>query len=261
MSPCTDPLPDFTNFSYRIVTPPNQPKGRSWEKLKECERRLALYRWAERLNAPPEGTHYLSNPSYEEFLNDCLSAFLMALEAALQFTGDQLEKRKAIPKKYDKKTKKFVEIRFGEWLRNRPSHDRHMRGLRTLRHFAGHVKMKPVNWGYVLIAEVRDLTRIAGSQQEIKPTATRRTDGYRWTLPQLTRAELKELSIPELNFKAFRKFNNATKSKLPKPAKLPKNLEDLRVWNKLVFIHHADTILEHGLRQAQKILLQAEKLL
>jgi hypothetical protein len=86
MSTGSDPLPDFTNFSYSIVNPPELAKGQGWEKLKECERRLALYRWAERLNAPPKGTHILGRPPNKVFLDDCLSAFLMTLEAALQLS-------------------------------------------------------------------------------------------------------------------------------------------------------------------------------
>jgi hypothetical protein len=42
MSTCSDPLPDFTHFSYSFVSPPAQPKGRGWEQLKECERRIRI---------------------------------------------------------------------------------------------------------------------------------------------------------------------------------------------------------------------------
>jgi hypothetical protein len=114
MPTCSNPLPDFTNFSYSIVHPPEPAKGQGWDKLKECERRLALYRWAEHLNAPPaEGTDYLGRPPHQVFVEDCLSAFLMALEAALQFTGDQLEKRKVVLKKNQKNKKKCQVIFFG----------------------------------------------------------------------------------------------------------------------------------------------------
>jgi len=238
MPTCSDPLPDFTNFSYSLVNPPEPAKGLGWDKLKECERRLALYRWAERLNAPLEGTHYLGRPPQQVFLDDCLSAFLMTFKAALQFTGESLEHSGAIP-----------DRGFSSWLRKRRAYDRYMRGLRTLRHFAAHVEMKPVKWGFVIIAHARDWTVIAGSHQATEPPVTESPGGYRWTLPQLTRADLEKLDTPELNFKAFR------------AAKLPRNLKDLRAWNKLVFMHKAETILEHGLRQAQVILLAAEKLL
>ena len=255
MTTDTNPLPDFTNFSYKIVTPSDPVKGRGWDKLKECERRLALYRWAERLNAPPEGTQHLPRPPHQVFLDDCLSAFLMTLEATLQFTGDQLQKQKVSLKKYDKKKKKLVVIRFEEWLRNRPSHDRYMRGLRALRHFAAHVEIKPVRRGVNIRAEKSVEARPGWHQ------VTESTISHRWSLPQLTRAELTALKKPELNFKAFRNFNKAKKSKPPKSPKLPKDLEGLRVWNRLVFIHEAGEILEHSLRQAQAILLEAERLL
>jgi hypothetical protein len=97
MSICSDPLPDFTHFSYNVVSPPAQPKGRGWEKLKEGERRLALYQWAERLSMPHGPQQHLPMPQHRVFLNDYLSAFLMTYEAALQFTGDQLEERGIIP--------------------------------------------------------------------------------------------------------------------------------------------------------------------
>jgi hypothetical protein len=168
----------------------------------------------------------------------------MTLEAALQFTGESLEHSGAIP-----------DRGFSSWLRKQRAYDRYMRGLRTLRHFAAHVEMKPVEWGYVLFVPARDMTVIAGSHQVTKPMATERTGGYRWTLPQLTRTDLEKLNTPELNFKAFRAAKHS------RPPKLPRNLKDLRAWNKLVFMHEAGTILEHGLRQAQVILLSAEKLL
>ena len=139
MSTCPNPLPDFINLQYVIVTPPKRPKGRGWEKLKECERRLALYQWAEELNTPPEGTRVLGNPPNKVFLNDCLTAFLMALEAALEFTGNALE-RKGVILKYE----------FGSWLRKQQAHDCQLRGLRTLRHLTAHVEIKPVRVGVTI---------------------------------------------------------------------------------------------------------------
>ena len=188
MPTCSDPLADFTNFSYSLVNPPEPAKGRGWDKLKECERRPALYRWAERLNAPPEGTHHLPRPPHQVFLDDCLGAFLMTLEAALQYTGQQLEDCKAIPKGS-----------LNVWLRKQRAHDRYMRGLRTLRHFAAHVEMKPVRRG----ANVSS----SGTAVQIRPNywqITEPTISHRWSLPQLTRADLEKLDTPELNFKAIR---------------------------------------------------------
>jgi hypothetical protein len=202
----SDPLPDFTNFSYSLVNPPTHSKGHGWDKLKECERRLALYRWAERLNDP-------RRPQQRVFLDDCLSAFLLTLEAAFQFVGAQLKQHRAIRG-------------LNAWLRQLPEYDLHVRGLGTLRHFAAHVEIKPAPSAIVLV--------IGGSLPDgtSATTVTRR-----WLLPQLGQADLQKLREPPL-----------------KP-------EDLPGWNTLVQSHDGTSILEHGLRQAQAILLAAEKLL
>lgn len=52
MSLLPNPLPDFDNFAYSIVLPPTQPKGSAWDKLRECERRLAMFKWADSINDP-----------------------------------------------------------------------------------------------------------------------------------------------------------------------------------------------------------------
>jgi len=253
MTPCTDPLPDFTKFSYNIVTPPKRPKGRGWEKLKECERRLALYRWAEQLNAPPKGTRVLGNPPNKVFLDDCLSAFLMALEAALEFTGNSLERKGVIPKHG-----------FGSWLRKQQAHDCQIRGLRTLRHLTAHIEIKPVSPGVTFIAPARSMAVIAGRPEVSKPPPAEGRIERRWGLPVLTRADLKKLESPALDFDDLKKYQKglqaAQKSNTPTIPQLPRNLKDLQSWNKIVF-DKAGTILEHGLRQAQAILLEAEKLL
>jgi hypothetical protein len=257
MPSCSDPLPDFTNFSYSIVNPPEPAKGRGWDKLKECERRLALYRWAEHLNAPPKGTHILGEPPNKVFLDDCLGAFLMTLEAALQYTEDQFEKCGV-----ELRDRKSNKIGFSDWLRKQRAHDRYMRGLRTLRHFAAHVEIKSIRVGVTFIAPARPMAAIAGRPEVPEPPDAKGGIAHRWGLPHLTRADLETLKTPLLNFGAFRKYRNAVKkSKSSLPPKLPRNLKDLRAWNKIVFLHEAGTILEHGLRQAQAILLTAEKLL
>jgi hypothetical protein len=67
MTTCSDPLPDFTKFQYVIVTPPKRPKGKGWEKLKECERRQVLiqfliqgYRRLSRIRASAVVNHQLT---------------------------------------------------------------------------------------------------------------------------------------------------------------------------------------------------------
>jgi hypothetical protein len=162
----------------------------------------------------------------------------MPLEAALQFMGQSLEHRGVISRHG-----------LNTWLRKRRAHDRYMRGLRTLRHFAAHVEIKPARAGVYVRAE---------KSVEVRPgwhRVTESTISHRWLLPQLTRADLAKLDTSELNFKALKA------AKTSRAPKAPRALKDLRAWNKLVVIHDAGTILEHGLRQAQAILLAAERLL
>ena len=80
-----EPLPDFTHCSYRIVRLPPTPKGRGWDKLQECERPLAMYQWVQDLNNPHELN--IQPPQHEVLLDDCLSAFLMTLEAPFSLLG------------------------------------------------------------------------------------------------------------------------------------------------------------------------------
>jgi hypothetical protein len=75
---------------------------------------------------------------------------------------------------------------------------------------------------------------------EIRPqywVITEQTLSHRWLLPIVDLTDLKKLRTPELT-----------------PADLPD-------WDTLRSKHDAASILEHGVRQAQKILLEAEKLL
>jgi hypothetical protein len=170
----TLPLPDFTNFTYILVSPPAYPKGLGWDKLRECERRLAWYRWAERLDEAITPTRHLPQRRYRVILGDCLSAFLMTLEAALQHVGDQLEHCGKIPIHGT-----------AAWLRGLPEHDLQMQGLRTLRHFTAHVEIKPA-WVRV------DL--MLGKPEEDPSIIT----SQKWLLPELTPADLAKLRTPEL---------------------------------------------------------------
>jgi len=221
----TDPLPDFDSFSYNFVSLIGPRKGRGWEKLKECERRLTMYRWAERRTMPQGPQQHLPLPRNRVFLDDCLSAFLMALEAALQHTEDQLTDSK----------RRVIHVGFNQWLSSLPAYDLQMRGLRTLRHFAGHVEIKPLGRGF-------NVELLADKAVEVGPgwiRATESTATHSWLLPRLDLIDLQKLARSPLT-----------------PADLPD-------WNTLVGnpINDAASILEHGLRQAQAILLEAEKLL
>jgi hypothetical protein len=101
---------------------------------------------------------------------------------------------------------------------------------------------------------------ITGSHQVTEPTITESTGGcgYRWTLPMMTRADLEKLRTPELDHDVTKTLK---KAKATKSITKPIALKDLQAWNKLVRQHEAGEILEHGLRQAQAILLVAERLL
>lgn len=201
-------LPDFDRFQYCIVTPPLTAKARGWDKLQEAERRLRLYRWAEDLNDPRQ-------PQQRVFLDDCLTAFLLSFEAALQFVGDQLNERKGDP------NRSF----FATWLGNLEAYDLQVRGLRTLRHFAAHVEIKPAESEIVAIAGRR-----SGG---LSATSVSR----RWRLPQLDSHDLARLTSRPL----------------------PPN--DLQSWNALAARTDVAEILEHGLEQAERILLEAETIL
>jgi hypothetical protein len=159
----------------------------------------------------------------------------------------------------------LLNVGFREWLRKQRAHDYHIRGLRILRHFAAHVEIKPVRVGVTFIAPARPTAVIAGRHEVTKPPDAEEGIAHRWGLPHLTRADLEKLDAPLLNFEAFRKYRKALhaakKSKSPILPKLPRNLKDLQAWNKIVFLHQAGTILEHGLRQTQASLLAAERLL
>lgn len=116
------PLPDYEHFPYKF-SPPKLPNELvAWAKLRECERRVATYTWAESNND-------ISNPQYRVLLNDALSALLMTIEAVFQllklecFSGT-----------------KELEA----WLTLQHEYDVLLRGLRTLRHLEAHVESKPV---------------------------------------------------------------------------------------------------------------------
>jgi hypothetical protein len=107
-----------------------------------------------------------------------------------------------------------------------------MKGLRTLRHLAAHKEIKPAWRGVKIRAE---------KAVEIRPKywkVTESTLSHQWLLPELDQTDLQTLKSPQLT-----------------PGELPS-------WNTLVGIHSdgAASILEHGLRQAQAILLVAEGL-
>src|SRR5712692_11532267 len=96
-----DVLPDFQNFSYAVALAPAGSHIDAWVKLREAERRLAIYKWVEQYNDP-------SKPQYRVLLNDSVSAFLLNFEATVQFLKEQF-----------KRTSK----QFDPWFAKQPQND------------------------------------------------------------------------------------------------------------------------------------------
>ena len=116
-----DTMPDFHNLKYLIAIEPSGSCLIAWNKLRECERRLEMFKWVEALNDP-------ASPQHRILLNDATSAFLLTYEAVLQFTKEQI--------------KTLSTKQFYEWLGKQPKYDLTVKGLRTLRHFEAHVELK-----------------------------------------------------------------------------------------------------------------------
>jgi hypothetical protein len=150
-----DSLPDFSNFIYQIAVQPANSRLRAWGKLQECERRLELYKWAENLNDPSQAQHRI-------LLNDMASAFLLSFEATVQFTKDQWEESPG-------------KTPFKRWLEGQSDYDIAVRGIRTLRNFEAHKKLKPPTSMIIVVT---------GSEPEV----TRK-----WQLPELQQMELGKL--------------------------------------------------------------------
>jgi len=123
------PLPDYEHFQYNFSPPELPDELVAWAKLRECERRVATYTWAESNND-------ISNPQYRVLLNDALSALLMTIEAVFQFLKDE-----SFPGTKDME----------RWLVAQPEYDVLLRGLRTLRHFEAHVESIPAA-GHITVA-------------------------------------------------------------------------------------------------------------
>lgn len=169
-------LPDFESFQYQIATRLPVGQLRAWAKLAECERRLALYTFVEAQNDPRKA-------QYRVFLNDTLSAFLLSLEATLQFLKDQLHP--LIPRRS-----------FDNWLSQQPRYDVVLKGLRTLRHLEAHVVMAPPRSRVVLMIG------------ESLPDGTSATNVSRtWHLPELQPSDLGQLFRPALAISDLKDWN------------------------------------------------------
>lgn len=163
-----DAMPDFQAFRYVIAIPPAGSRLIAWDKLRETERRLAMYKWVEELNDPGKAQHRV-------LLNDSTSAFLLSFEATIQFFKDQ-----------------FVQANpsqnFEEWLKLHPRYDLYIKGLRTLRHFEAHVESKPIP--RTVEVEIFAMANISGATSV---PGTSKTTGCTWRLPHIPLSELQKL--------------------------------------------------------------------
>jgi hypothetical protein len=174
-------IPDFENMNYELVNLPAHYKATAWEKLRECERRLVMYRWVQALNDPAKAQRRVT-------LNDSVSAFLLTFEATIQFLKDQFDRTDSVPK-------------FKTWLENQPHYDILIRGFRTLRHFEAHVE--PRRAGRKIVAV------IGGSL----PDATSATSvSTSWHLPELQPSDLEKLRTPALSSGELPDWNNLVSS-------------------------------------------------
>jgi hypothetical protein len=161
-------LPDFQSFEYTIAIEPVGSRVSAWVKLRETERRLAMYKWVAQYNDP-------ANPQHRVLLNDSASGFLLTFEATLQFLLDQF------------KRSGFSQQSFHNWLSQQ--NDIYIKGLRTLRHLEAHLEAKP-------IPRTVDL-HISSSLGEQKSDT--KLAGYTWYLPRLEQDDLNKLHTPPLS--------------------------------------------------------------
>lgn len=191
-----DPFPDFDYFAYRIAIRPTPSKLIAWGKLEEAERRLATYKWAEAKNDP-------RTPQNRVLLNDAVSAFLLTLEATLQFAKNQFVITPSTPD-------------FDAWLAAQPENDVLLPGLRTLRHFEAHVEAKPPPRLVRLF--------IGGSLPDGTSETEASTD---WKLPALQPADLSKLHHAPLRSVDLKDWNNLVES-VDAPAIFEQGLIKLR---------------------------------
>lgn len=171
-----DALPDFENLLYAIANKPAGSHIDAWDKLREAERRLVMYKWVEQHNDP-------ATPRHGVLLDDSVSAFLLTFEAAIQFLKDQF-KRTGTPQQFD------------VWFAGHPQNDACLKGLRTLRHLEAHVERKhsprtvlKTLTAYVTVGRGRSRN---GDRQN-------GSVGCLWQLPKLDPTDIAKLNSPALS--------------------------------------------------------------
>jgi len=161
-------LPDLTSFSYRFPPPTANPKLRAWAKIAESERRLEVIRWVQALDDP-------GKMPYRWFVDDSIGAFLLTLEAALQFTKEQRRSSGAVDS-------------FESWLTSQPQYDVLLKGLRTLRHLEAHIQDVPIH----TLAQVDIHSSLGGPPKRVE------TRPRIWKLISLDQPTLASLARPTL---------------------------------------------------------------
>lgn len=172
-------LPDFENLPYEIAIEPSDSQVSAWSKLRECERRLKMYKWVEKHNDP-------STPQHRVLLDDSLSAYLLTFEATLQFLKNQFER------KY-----KSSSTKFSQWLdKQKQQYDVTVQGLRTLRHFEAHVE---------IIRKPREI--ILNITNSISGGTSATESSCIWRLTQLNQADLEKLLSSPLKCTSLKDWN------------------------------------------------------
>ena len=152
--------PCFDDFTHPLKAAPLGAKKRSWLKLNECERRLAIADWA------MEGTDQFSGRNHV-LAEDMITAFFLSFEATFQILKEELT---SVPN-------------FDGWLQRLSAYTLPVRCLRTIRNFAAH------------IGETK-----AGSSLSIPlfPGPSEPFVSRRWALPQLEAGQLDSLKSPKI---------------------------------------------------------------
>lgn len=189
-------FPDLDNFEYEITIFPSTTNVIAWKKLQECERRLAVYKWAEGRIDARTGRNRV-------FLNDAVSAFLLTFEATLQTLKDQFNKMN-------------IKLQFEEWIKTIRENDLLVRGLRTLRHLEAHIEPKP---------PPRNIDIVIGDS--MYDGSSESSMSCEWRLPRLNADDLNKLKRPRIELSEIDDWNTIV-SRNDVPALFIRSLNNLK---------------------------------
>ena len=180
-----DVLPDFENLAYAIANKPTGSHVDAWDKLREAERRLVMYKWVEQHNDP-------ATPHHRVLLDDSVSAFLLTFEATIQFLKDQF-KRTGTPQQ-----------RFDAWFAGRPQNDVCLKGLRALRHLEAHVERRRVP--RTVLKTLAAYVRVGRGRSRSRDRQNGNV-GCLWQLPKLNPADIAKLDRSPLSVADLQAWN------------------------------------------------------